>query len=32
MLKDPEKYFTSEVMEKIDWAASQEYKYGTEKN
>ena len=32
ILKDPEKYFTSEVMEKIDWAASQEYKYGTEKN
>jgi len=32
ILKDPEKYFTKEIMEKIDWAASQEYKYGTEKN
>ena len=31
ILKDPEKYFTQEVMEKLDWAASQEYKYGTEK-
>tara|TARA_B100001996_G_scaffold351154_1_gene310993 strand:+ start:941 stop:1963 length:1023 start_codon:yes stop_codon:yes gene_type:complete len=28
MLKDPEKYFTPEVMEKLDWAASQEFKYG----
>jgi RecA/RadA recombinase len=32
ILKDPERYFTPEIMEKIDWAASQEYKYGTEKN
>jgi len=31
ILKDPTKYFTEEVMEKLDWAASQEYKYGTEK-
>ena len=29
ILKDPEKYFTEEVMEKLDWAAGQEYKYGT---
>ena len=29
ILKDPEKYFTTEVMEKLDWAASQEYKYGS---
>ena len=29
ILKDPEKYFTSEVMEKLDWAAGQEYKYGS---
>ena len=29
ILKDPEKYFTKEVMEKLDWAASQEYKYGS---
>ena len=28
MLKDPEKYFTPEVMEKLDWAANQEFKYG----
>ena len=28
MLKDPEKYFTEEVMEKLDWAAGQEFKYG----
>ena len=32
ILKDPERYFTKEIMEKIDWAAGQEYKYGTEKN
>ncbi len=32
ILKDPQKYFTQEVMEKLDWAAGQEYKYGTEKN
>ena len=31
ILKDPTKYFTEEVMEKLDWAAGQEYKYGTEK-
>ena len=31
ILKDPSKYFTEEIMEKLDWAASQEYKYGTEK-
>ena len=31
MLKDPEKYFTEEVMEKLDWAAGQEYYYGSEK-
>ena len=30
ILKDPEKYFTEEVMEKLDWAASQEFKYGVE--
>jgi hypothetical protein len=29
MLKDPEKYFTKEIMEKLDWAASQEFKYGS---
>ena len=32
ILKEPERYFTPEIMEKIDWAAGQEYKYGTEKN
>ena len=32
ILADPEKYFTPEVMEKLDWAASQEFKYGTEIN
>ena len=31
ILKDPTKYFTEEVMEKLDWAAGQEYKYGKEK-
>ena len=31
ILADPEKYFTPEVMEQIDWAAGQEFKYGTEK-
>ena len=31
ILKDPSKYFTDDIMEKLDWAASQEYKYGTEK-
>ncbi len=30
ILKDPEKYFTEEIMEKLDWAASQEFKYGSE--
>jgi hypothetical protein len=30
MLKDPEKYFTPDVMEKLDWAAGQEFKYGLE--
>ena len=28
---DPEHYFTPEVMEQLDWAAGQEYKYGTDK-
>ncbi len=28
ILKDPEKYFTSEVMEKLDWAAGEEFRYG----
>ena len=32
ILADPEKYFTEEVMEKLDWAASQEFKYGNESN
>ena len=31
ILADPEKYFTPEVMEQIDWAAGQEFKYGTDK-
>ena len=31
ILADPEKYFTEEVMEKLDWAAGQEFKYGTDK-
>ena len=30
ILADPEKYFTPEVMEKLDWAASQEFKYGAD--
>ena len=30
ILKDPEKYFTEEIMEKLDWAAGQEFKYGVE--
>ena len=30
ILANPEKYFTEEVMEKLDWAASQEFKYGIE--
>ena len=29
ILKDPEKYFTPEIMEKLDWAAGQEFKYGS---
>ena len=29
ILKDPDKYFTEEVMEKLDWAAGQEFKYGS---
>ena len=29
ILKDPDKYFTAEIMEKLDWAASQEFKYGS---
>ena len=29
ILKDPTKYFTEEIMEKLDWAAGQEYKYGS---
>ena len=28
ILANPEKYFTEEVMEKLDWAAGQEFKYG----
>ena len=32
ILADPEKYFTDEIMEKLDWAANQEFKYGTETN
>ena len=31
ILGDPEKYFTPEVMEQLDWAAGQEFKYGSEK-
>ena len=31
ILADPEKYFTEEVMEKLEWAAAQEFKYGIEK-
>ena len=30
ILANPEKYFTEEVMEKLDWAAEQEFKYGIE--
>jgi len=30
ILKNPEKYFTKDVMEKLDWAAGQEFKYGVE--
>ena len=30
ILKQPEKYFTEEVMEKLDWAAGQEFNYGVE--
>ena len=30
-LRIPKKYFTEEVMEKLDWAAGQEYYYGSEK-
>ena len=30
ILASPEKYFTEEVMEKLDWAAGQEFKYGVE--
>jgi len=30
ILADPEKYFTEEVMEKLDWAAGQEFKYGVD--
>ena len=29
ILQDPEKYFTPDVMEKLDEAASKEFKYGT---
>ena len=29
ILKDPDKYFTGEIMEKLDWAAGQEFKYGS---
>ena len=31
ILADPEKYFTPEVMEQLDWAAGQEFKYGADK-
>ena len=31
ILADPEKYFTPEIMEQIDWAAGQEFKYGADK-
>ena len=31
ILKDPDKYFTGEIMEKLDWAAGQEFLYGKEK-
>ena len=31
ILKDPTKYFTEEIMEKLDWAAGQEFRYGSEK-
>jgi RecA/RadA recombinase len=30
ILSDPEKYFTPEIMEQLDWAAAQEFKYGNE--
>jgi len=29
ILKDPEKYFTEEVLKQIDEKVSQEFKYGT---
>ena len=29
ILKDPDKYFTGEIMEKLDWAAGQEFRYGS---
>ena len=29
ILQDPEKYFTPDIMEKLDEAASKEFKYGT---
>ena len=29
ILKDPDKYFSEEIMEKLDWAAGQEFKYGS---
>ena len=29
ILKDPDKYFTAEIMEILDWAASQEFRYGS---
>ena len=29
ILKDPEKYFTKEIMEKLDWAAGEEFRYGS---
>ena len=28
MLKDPDKYFTEEVMKKLDEAAAKEFRYG----
>ena len=29
ILKDPDKYFTKEIMEKLDWAAGEEFRYGS---
>lgn len=32
ILAEPEKFFTPEIMEKLDWVAKQEYSYGSETN